>query len=195
VTAWSGEELRRAALAILGEHADERARDALAHASITVVGAAGWDGSAGPVEARRVTLGLDARTLGGLRAAPALADALCAAMASAIATRPGETLLDLHLRWLPGTRPSSAGYRDAPPLAEEATLHAALVDYLEGGGQPALAGYLDGATVDQSTPAQISIRVAPSAREGLRDHAGALATITAVVRDLLADARTRVRVR
>jgi len=195
VTAWSGEELRRAALATLGEHADERARDALTHASITVVGAAGWDGSAGPVEAHRVVLGLDARTLGGLRAAPALADALCAAVAASIATRPGETLLDLHLRWAPGARSASAGYRDAPPQAEEASLHDALRDYLDGAGQQLLAGYLEGAVIDESVPAQISIHVAPSAREAVRRHARAVATVTAAVRDLLADDRRRVHLR
>jgi hypothetical protein len=193
VTAWSGEELRRAALAALGEHADERAREALAHASITVVGAAGWDGSAGPVEAHRVTLGMDARTLGGLRSAPALADALCAAVAASIATRPGETLLDLEMRWAPGARSTAVGYRDAPP--EETSLPDALRDYLEGGGHPALAGCLAGATLDESVPAQIAIRLDASARASLRAHAGAVATITAALRDLLADARTRVRVR
>ena len=195
MTAWTGEELRRAALAALGEHADERARDALAHASIAVTGAAGWDGSAGPVEAHGVTLGLDARTLGGLRAAPALADALCAAVATAIATRPGETLADLDLRWAPGTRSASAGYRDAPPAAEEASLHDALVDYLAGAEHHLLAGYLAGARIDASVPAQIAIEVLPSAREGLRGQARALTTITAALRDLLADEKTRVRVR
>jgi hypothetical protein len=193
VTAWSGEELRRAALATLGEHADERARDALVHASITVVGAAGWDGSAGPVEAHRVTLGVDARTLGGLRSAPALADALCAAVAASIATRSGETLLDLELRWAPGARSASAGYRDAPP--RETSLPDALRDYLEGGGHPALAGHLAGARLDESVPGQVGIQLSSSAREGLPGHAGAVAVITAALRDLLGDARTRVRVR
>jgi hypothetical protein len=195
VTAWSGEELRRAALAALSEHADDRARDALMHASVTVVEATGWDGSAGPVQAHRVTLGLDARTLGGVRAAPALADALCAAVAAAIATRPGETLLDFQLHWAPGARPSSSGYRDAPPSAEEASLHDALVDYLEGGAEHLLAGHLAGAAIDESVPGQISVRVGPSAREGLRERARAAATITAALRDLLADARKRVRMR
>jgi hypothetical protein len=195
VTAWSGEDLRRAALAALGEHADERARDALGHASITVVEAAGWHGSAGPVQAHRVTLGLDARTLGGLRAAPALADALCAAVASAIATRPGETLLDLHLRWAPGTRSSSAGYRDAPPPAEESSLHDALLEYLEGGGEHLVARSLAGATSDESVPGTISIHLAETARVDFRGHARAATTITAALRDLLANEKLRLRVR
>ncbi len=195
MTAWSGEELRRAALATLGEHADERARDALAHASVAVAEAVGWHGSAGPVEAHRVTLGLDARTLGGLRLAPALADALCAAVAAAIATRPGATLLDLELRWAPGARPSSAGYRDAPPPEQEASLRHALVDYLEGGGQASLAGLLAGAVLDEPPVGPISIRLPPSAHKALRADPRAVATITAAVRDLLGDARTRVRVR
>lgn len=116
-------------------------------------------------------------------------------MAAAVATRPGETLLDLHLRWTPGTRPSSAGYRDAPPAAEEAALHDALVGYLEGGGEHVLAGYLTDSVIDESVPSQVSIRIAPSARDALRGHARGIATLTAAVRDLLADARTRVRVR
>lgn len=193
MTAWGGEELRRAALATLGEHADERARDALAHASVAVAEAVGWHGSAGRVDAHRVTLGLDARTLGGLRVAPALADALCAAVAAAIATRPGATLLDLELRWAPGARPSSAGYRDAPP-EQEASLGHALVEYLEGGGHASLAGLLADAVLDEPPLGPISIRLAPSAHEGLRTAPRAVATITAAVRDLLADARLRVRV-
>jgi hypothetical protein len=195
VTAWRGEELRSAALATLGEHADERARDALAHASVTMTEAAGWGGSAGPVEAHRVTLGLDARTLGGFRAAPALYDALCAAVAAAIATRSGETLLHLHLRWAPGARPSSAGYRDAPPREHEVSLRDALVEYLEGGGEHVVAAVLTGAELDDPAHGLLVIRLAPSAAESLHADARALATITAAVRDLLADEQVRVRVR
>ncbi|HEX3344717.1 MAG TPA: hypothetical protein VHS09_09105 [Polyangiaceae bacterium] len=194
MTEWSGEALRRAALAALGEHADERARDALAHASVTVLHAGGWDGSAGPVEAHGVTLGLDARTLGGLRSAPAVIDALCAAAATAIATRPGEALLHLHLRWVPGARPSSAGYRDAPPAHGE-SLHGALVDYLDGGGQHALGRLLDGASLDEPGPGQLTIRLATAAEEASRTHPRLVAAVTSAAQDLLGDASIRVRVR
>src|SRR5579883_1696847 len=94
----SPEELRRGALEALGEHADERARDALRRADVTVsdrtvVPSGGHAG-------RRVTLAVDAATLGGLRAAPALVDAITAAAAIAVAGHStGESLLDLELRW------------------------------------------------------------------------------------------------
>jgi hypothetical protein len=69
------------------------------------------------------------------------------------------------------------------------------VDYLEGGDQHLLAGYLAGAVIDESVPAQLSIRIAPSAHQGFRGHARAVAMITAALRDLLATAKLRVRVR
>jgi hypothetical protein len=195
VSGWSGEELRRAALAALGEHADERARETLMHASVAVVGAAGWEGSGGPVEAHRVLLGVDARTLGGLRAAPAVIDALGAALAAAMAARRGDALLDLQLLWSHAARPSAAGYRDAPPPEPEASLQAALVDYLEGGGEHLVAGLLEGASLDASSPGLVSVSLVGSARDELRAHPRGLAVITAALRDLTADARARVRVR
>lgn len=192
---WTGEELRHAALEALGQHADERAREALAHADIAVaMGVAGWDGSAGRVQGHGVTLGLDARTLGALRAAPALNDALCAALAAAIGTRPGETLHDLHLRWSPG-RASSAGYRDAPPPTTEVTLEWALIDYLDGAGEHGLARSLGGAAIDTSAPADLSVRVAPLARDLLLGNPHASATVTAALRDLVGDPKARVRLR
>lgn len=193
---WSGEELRRSALEALGEHADERARDALVHASIEIViAAAGWTGSGGPVQAHRVTLGFDARTLGGLRAAPALKDALCAALASAIAARPGETLLDLQLRWMAEPRAAPAGYRDAPPNAPDESLLDALTDYLAGAGQQALAASLVGGAAHRTGRADVSLSLGPSAREALRSDARALATLTAALEDLVAEEKLRIRVR
>ena len=91
-----------------------------------------------------MTLGLDARTLGALRAAPALTDALCAAVAAAFALRPGETLHDLHLRWSPG-RAASAGTVTLLLAAPQVPLEEALVDYLAGAGEDALARSLLGA--------------------------------------------------
>jgi hypothetical protein len=191
----SAEELRRAALEALGEHADERARDALAHASVSIVaGAAAWHGSAGAVQGHRVSLGVDARTLGVLRAAPALTDALCAAVAAAIATRPLETLLDLRLRWAPGSRASSAGYRDAPPPGEGSILEA-LVDYLEGSREHDLARLLAGAGVEEGASAELTVRLAPAARKSVRGDARAAATLTAALRDLLGDDGAPVRLR
>ena len=193
----SAEELRREALEALGDHADERARE-VARAR----DASRW---------RRVcTVGLVARASskrtgsrwGSTRERWAdcacsrrSSDALCAAVASAIATRPGATLLDLELRWAAGARPSSAGYRDAPPPEQDASLRHALVDYLAGGGHASLAGLLAGAVLDEPPLGPLSIRLAPSAHEGLLADPRAVAIITAAVRDFLGDARTRVRVR
>jgi hypothetical protein len=195
VSVFGAEALRRAALAALGEHADERARDALAHASLTVIEAAGWDGSAGPVEAHRVTLGLDARTLGGLRAAPAVVDALCAALATAISARPGDALLDLRLLWTPAARPAAAGYRDAPPPEHGDSLQAALVAYLDGAGERSLSDLVATAIVYQPPAGPIALELPPSVRDALRADPRALAVVTAALRDLRADPETRVRVR
>jgi hypothetical protein len=195
VSDWSGEDLRRRALEALGEHADERAREALAHADVAVaVGVTSWDGSAGRMEAHGVTLGVDARTLGALRGVPALTDALCAAVAAAIATRPGQTLHDLHARWSPG-RASAAGYRDAPPASPEVPLEEALADYLAGAGEQAVARALGGAAVDASVTGEISLRLAPASHERLRDDPHASAMLTAALRDLVGDAKLRVRLR
>jgi hypothetical protein len=188
---WSEEALRRAALAALGPHADERVRDALARARVTIfAGAARWAGSSGPVEAHRVVLGLDARSLGRLRAAPAVADALCAAFAAAAATHPGEVLLDLALRWNPHAGPSAAGYRNAPPAAAQASLREALVDYLEARGEDAVAGSVGDVTTHATGGTEVTLRAnSPSPDAGVR------ATLTSAVRDLLADPEGWVRVR
>ncbi len=189
MTGWSGGELRRLALDALGEHADERARDAHVHARVTVAEATThWEGSAGPVEARHVTIALDARRLGELRGAPALTDALCSAIATAIATRPGEALLDVALRWEPGAHATGSGYRSSPP-GTEPTLRDALEQYLEGAGEPVLARAV-GADEHAAGGREVVVRVQ-------RPLAGARsrAILTRAVRDLLGDPGARARVR
>jgi hypothetical protein len=134
-----------------------------------------------------VTLGLDARRLGAARATPALTDALCAAIATAVATRPHEVLLDVVLRWERGAQAcASEGYRSSPP-PPEATLRDALVDYLVGSGEPALARAIESA---QETAGAVVVRVA----RVHSDDARARTLLTRAVRDLLGDAATRVRV-
>jgi hypothetical protein len=65
------EELRRVALDALGDHADARAREALAHGALAIVpGALRWEASSGAIEAHRVILALDGEGLGALRASP-----------------------------------------------------------------------------------------------------------------------------
>jgi hypothetical protein len=189
VTRWSGGELRRLAVDALGEHADERARDALARATVTIAETTTqWEGSAGPVEARHVTLALDARRLGELRGAPALTDALCTAIAAAIATRPHEALLDVVLRWERGARDTASGYRGSPP-GPEPTLRDALEAYLEGSGEPALAKGVDAAD-ETAGGREVVVRV----QRAFAD-ARSRTILTRAARDLLGDVTARVRVR
>jgi hypothetical protein len=198
VTAWAADELRRAALGALGAHADERAHDALVHGSLTIATAAArWEASAGAVEAHRVTLALDAGRLGGLRGAPAVIDAVCAAVATAIAARPGEVLHEIELRWEPGVRAAPAGYRDAPPPSPVDVLRDAVVAYLDACGEVDLARVVASAqiTANAADPSDVSIHLAPVERDALRSHPHALGALTRAVRDLLADAGAQVRVR
>jgi hypothetical protein len=98
VSRWTGEALRRAGLDALGAMGDELARDALMHGSIEVAPAvAHWESSAGRVVGHRVTLGLDEARLARIRLDPAIYDAICAALAAAVATQPGESLFELQL--------------------------------------------------------------------------------------------------
>lgn len=100
---WTSESLRRAALAALGPVADELARDALGRGEIEIApGVAHWEASAGRVEGHRVTLLLDVDHLERIRQRPAVYDAVCAAFAAAVATRPGESLFELELRPVAG---------------------------------------------------------------------------------------------
>jgi hypothetical protein len=99
VTGWTGESLRRAALDALGRHGADLARDALVHGAIDVTpGVTRWEASTGRVDGHRVTLVLDAARLDRIHREPAAADALCAALAAAVATRPGESLFELTFR-------------------------------------------------------------------------------------------------
>jgi hypothetical protein len=96
MTQWTSESLRRAALDVLGPLGSEFARDALLHGAIDVTpGVTRWEASSGRVQGHRVTLGLDDVRLGRIREDPGAYDALCAALAAAVATRPGESLFEL----------------------------------------------------------------------------------------------------
>jgi hypothetical protein len=192
---WSAEELRRAAQEALGAHADERAIDALRHCAVSVTpGAARWNASAGPIEAHVVTLALDARRLGRLRAVPAIVDALCAAVAGAIGMRAGETLLELVLRWDSRAGVVQVGYRDAP--VPPVSLGDALVAYLEGTGEASVGALVANATWQVDRPRNDGapvIHLDPTRWKVLRANAHALAALTRAVRDLLGDENAQVR--
>jgi hypothetical protein len=188
--AWTPEALRRAALDAIDAHADERVRDALLHGSLAIATAvARWEGSSGPVVGHRVTLALDAARLGGLRAAPAVADAIGAALAAAIATQPGEALLGLVPRWSGEHRAAAAGYRDAAPSTD--ALHDALVEYLIAVGEQDVARAV-AAAVTEAAPAEVRLRVAPGRGGRLRSDAHAMAALAGAVRALTGDDRARV---
>jgi hypothetical protein len=195
VTEWTPGELRAAALEALGDHGDERAREALRRAELTLApGVARWDSSAGPVEAHDVTLVLDAATLGTLRAVPALVDALAASLAATLATRPGQALRDLSLRWSPPAVVAS-GYRDALPPPYREALREALAAYLEAAGQLSLAELARLLDVDETDPAVVVLGVPASLRREVHPGAPAFDALARAARDLLGDPRLRVRVR
>ena len=178
MTEVSPEELRRAALSALGPYADERARDALLHADIAIAPAVvTWEGSHGRVHGHHVTLAVDGACLGGLRAAPAAVDALHVALATAIASRPGEALHGLDLRWARGAvRATSEGYRDRPPEVE--TLHDALVAYLAAAGEGDLSRLVaEGSITGEEDDVHVSVDP--------RGHPHATRGITRAVRDLV----------
>jgi hypothetical protein len=183
----TAEELRRSALVLLGDQGDAHAIELLAHAGLSVARAiARWDSSSGPVEGHRVTLALDASQLGELRANPAAYDAICAALATAIAMDPGESLHELVTRWAPDAHAAAAGYRDAPP--SKVTLKDALVAYLESAGSTPLADALRQATVEQTRAGDVIVR-------GLSGDGGSsLSELTRAVRDLLGSGAVRVRI-
>jgi hypothetical protein len=192
--AWTADTLRAAALQALGAQADERAVDVLAHGEFVLLPAeVRWEASAGTVEAHRVTLGLDARRLGLLRAAPGVADAVCAAVAAAMAIRPGKSLLELSMRWS-GGRAIQKGYRDAP--APPPSLRQALVEYLEAAGEALLARRVASAQVCADASGLVLLVDRATCR-AWRDHPGALAALTRAARDLSGneDARAHARPR
>ncbi len=188
--------LRADALDALGPHADPRARDVLRTAELAVVeGEARWVSSAGPVQGYGVTLGLDASTLGALRAAPAVVDALHAAVATALARHPGlpaRTLARLQLRWSPQAGHGvSDGYRDRPPPPPP-TLGAALVAYLDAAGENTAARVAERAAVSVRDGAVFVVMTA-EARAELR-HGGPASTeaLRQAARDLVGGPATRV---
>jgi hypothetical protein len=194
MSAWSPEELRRAAIEALGEYADPRARDALQQGQLTIApGVAGWEGSEGRVEAHRVILALDAEQLGRLRASHAVVDALDAALAKAVARRKGEVLLGVELRWARrGDRAVSRGYRDGPPVGE-GTLRDALIAYLDGAGKPTLARIVAQGEV-ATEPTRVRVVLPAELRAQLGDHEHAIPTLTSALRDLLASPGISVNV-
>lgn len=185
MSAWTPEELRRAAIEGLDAHADVRVRDALGHGTLSMTpGVTRWESSHGSVEGHHVILAVDAGRLGALRAAPAVIDALCAAVSATIASRRGEALTDFALRWEPAVHAEHGAYRDEPPAGMTTSLGDALVAYLRGLGEEALAERVAGAIVEQRGSDEARVRLDAAANE--------VTIVATAVRDLLDRPRARV---
>jgi hypothetical protein len=185
VSGWTPEELRRAAIEGLDPHADVRVRDALAHGTLSMTTAVvRWESSHGSVDGHHVILAVDARRLGALRAAPGVIDAVCAALSATVASRRGEALTDLVLRWEPQVLVEHGAYRDEPPDGTTTSLGDALVAYLQGLGEETLAQAVACATVEQRGPADTRVRLDAEANE--------VAIVVMAVRDLLGRPGARV---
>lgn len=148
--------LRDGALEALGAHGDPRSRDVLARALIAIDhNAERWVASEGVVHAHRVTLGVDARTLARLDHPPAVRDAVEAALAAAIARRPGEALLDVRPYWALEDAAEAEGYRgggQGTPVARDdaEVVGRALVAYLRAAGEEAVAERMARGSVELS---------------------------------------------
>jgi hypothetical protein len=73
-----------------------------------------WEASRGTVQGHRVILALDADRLAKVRGAPAVEDAVRAALAAAIATQEGESLFHLTLEEASSEGEGGAPYRTRP---------------------------------------------------------------------------------
>jgi hypothetical protein len=192
VTVWTAAELRAAVLDALGPHADEGMRDAVRNATVAITpSVARWESSGGPTEGHRVVLALEAGRLGKLRASHASVDAVAAAFAAVVATRPGQAMADLSLEWSGQGDVAESGYRGAPPTA--VSFETALLTYLAAAGEADVAHDVAGAMITRRG-AEVRVVLAPEPRKRLRARAGAEDAIVRAVRDLAGDAHLRVTV-
>ena len=100
--------LRRAALERLGPLASPVARDALERGVLEVEpDVLAWEGSLGAIHGHRVFVGVDAELFHLISAAPAVVDALTAAVAAAIAERGGSALAELKIQRHDGPVPGT----------------------------------------------------------------------------------------
>ena len=133
-----GSALRTLGLEALGPYADPRARTLLEGADVEVDEAVrAWTSSTGAVRAHRVRVCVDARSLGAVRAAPAIEDALQRAFAKAFTAWPHDTLDALVIEWNGALTARVEGYRGSTPIDGRANLDMAVAEYLEGAGEPA----------------------------------------------------------
>lgn len=140
IEAASSEELREGALRALGPAGDARAVFILTWARLAVRrGVSSWESSQGSVVAHRVLVGTDARSLGVLRAYPAVDDALVAALGAALSSFAGHSLEGVRYHWALHEPKPALDYRGAtqplPVVRDEVgALHDAVRAYLQGAG-------------------------------------------------------------
>lgn len=152
---WSIGWVRDSALETLGPHGDPRARELLQRALLSVErDVVHWEGTAGQVRAHRVLLGTDPRSLALIERVPSIRDAVCAALATAIAQRPGEVLHEVREYWAFQEVSEHGGYRGeglSPVLAlrdEPGAVHRALGIYLQALGEERAASWMARARVE-----------------------------------------------
>lgn len=179
-----GATLRALALDALGPHDPPRAAEVLSGSMVTVdPDVQAWTASAGTVHGQRVRLTTDARTLGMLRAAPAVTDAVYAAFAHALGTVQGETLGELTLVWSGEVHGGDDPYRGGHPREGRDNLASALAEYLDGADEPDTATLVRGSVAttadhgDDAVTVTVTTAVggpSPHVRSAVRDAVKAL---------------------
>jgi hypothetical protein len=107
------ELLRRRALDVLGPLGDELARSALGSGSVFVEhDVLGWEGSHGTMHAHRVVVAIGAELHDRVVASHAARDGLAAALAAAMAERPGHSVADVAVEVGAAHGPPLGPYRD-----------------------------------------------------------------------------------
>ncbi len=92
------ELLRIRALEVLGPLGDELAREALEAGDVAIEhDVLAWEGSHGSMHAHRVVVSASAELSARVRASHAAMDALSAALAAAMAERPGHSVADVRV--------------------------------------------------------------------------------------------------
>lgn len=148
-----GASLREKVLDALGAHADPRAAALLDRATLHIdEGVRQWTGSAGDVRAHRVRLGVDARSLGVVKAAPSAEDSLRAAFAAVLSDHAGESLAELVIEWDGALSARMESYRGAARIDGRAHLAEALTEYLEGAGDERAAWSVANLDVREASP-------------------------------------------
>jgi hypothetical protein len=112
---WSAASLQFSALDALGDCADPRARRLLTRGELHIErDMAGWEASTGRMRGHRVTLLLDPELFEEVDRAPALVDAICAAVALAASRAPGHALADFVVRGSNAEIRRGSPYRTLP---------------------------------------------------------------------------------